>query len=242
MTERFVAEGAHVFATDLDGAEDCAADHAGENITYLQADVASEDDWQRVANAISERAGKLHVLVNNAGIDGADALEDLTLERWRKVMAVNVEGAFLATRYCRDLLARGGADCFGGASIVNVSSVMGRVGFTDTSAYNTSKGAIKLFSKATAIEFASKQVPIRVNSIHPGFVETPLLDKGLQKLVNSGIAASVDEVTAGISAMTPLGRLAKASEIAGAVLFLASEDASYMTGSELYVDGGWTAQ
>lgn len=239
VTDRLLGEGAHVFVTDLDASGE---DLSHANATYIQADVSAEDDWKKLITTISEKVSKLHMLINNAGRDGVGPVEEMSIDLWRQVFAVNSDGAFLATKHCHELLTRGGIDRTGGSSIVNVSSVMGKVGFTDTSAYNASKGAIKLFTKATAIEFATKKVPIRVNSVHPGFVTTPLLQKGLQQLVDSGVAGSVDEVSGALAAMTPMGRVAAPEEIANAVMFLASEEASYMTGSELYVDGGWTAQ
>lgn len=239
VTDRLLAEGAHVFVTDLDASGD---DLTHPNATYMQADVSSEDDWKQLIVAISDKVSMLHVLVNNAGRDGVGPVEDMSIDLWRQVFAVNSDGAFLATKHCHKLLAKGGADRMGGSSIINVSSIMGKVGFTDTSAYNASKGALKLFTKASAIEFANKKTPIRVNSVHPGFVTTPLLQKGLQQLADSGVAGSVDEVSGALAGMTPMGRVAAPEEIANVVMFLASEEASYMTGSELYVDGGWTAQ
>ncbi len=119
---------------------------------------------------------------------------------------------------------------------------MGKIGYPDTSAYNAGKGAVKLFSKAIAIEFATKRTPIRVNSVHPGFIRTPLFDKGMQRMVDQGVAESIDDLVAVLSEATPNGRMGTPDEIANAIAFLASDDSSYMTGSEVVVDGGWTAQ
>lgn len=239
IAERFAAEGASVFITDLD---DAAGERLPAGLCYFRADVTREADWERLARAIGEQEQRLHILVNNAGTDGVGPVEQLPLATWRRVQAVNVEGAFLGVKHCHDLLCRGGGETAAGASIVNISSILGQVGFVDTSAYNASKGAVRLFTKAAAVEFASKQTPIRVNSVHPGFVVTPLLESGLERMVERGVAESSDAIAQSLSASTPLGRLAQPSEIANAVLFLASDEASYITGSELYVDGGYTAQ
>jgi NAD(P)-dependent dehydrogenase (short-subunit alcohol dehydrogenase family) len=139
------------------------------------------------------------------------------------------------------LLAQTGKNTRFGSSIINISSILGLVGYVDTSAYNTGKGAVRLFTKSVAIEFAKKRTPIRVNSIHPGFVKTPLLEIGMQKWVAMGLADKAQDLIDGLAAATPNGRLAESSEIAGAAYFLASDDSSYCTGSELVVDGGWTA-
>jgi len=140
------------------------------------------------------------------------------------------------------LLAETGKRTPYGSSVINISSIMGIVGYPETSAYNASKGAVRLFTKAVAIEFATKRTPIRVNSIHPGFVETPLLRSGMQRWVDQGLAKSTQEIVDTIAAATPNGRLAAPAEIAGAAYFLACDDSSYCTGAELVVDGGWTAR
>lgn len=242
--ERFVAEGAQVVVSDLDSAEDAAATLGafGPGVTYIQADVTSENDWQAALDLVTRTHSALHILVNNAGIDLTGPVETIALADWRKIMAINVDGVFLGTRTFTPLLARSGAEVKGGASIVNVSSIMGMTGYSEVSAYNASKGAVRLFTKGIAVEFASKRMPIRANSVHPGFVETPLLAAGFQRWVDKGFAQKTDDLVAAMSAATPVGRLAQPEEIAGAIFFLASDDASYVTGSELVVDGGWTAQ
>ena len=156
---------------------------------------------------------------------------DVSLEDWHRTLRVNLDGVFLATKYCADLLAEAGRDHRGGASIINISSIMGLVALPKAGPYNASKGGVRLLSKSTALEFAAAGLPIRVNSVHPGFVETPLL-------TGSSSADAIAFYTSG----TPMGRMAQPSEIASVVAFLASDDASFMTGSELVVDGGWTAQ
>jgi NAD(P)-dependent dehydrogenase (short-subunit alcohol dehydrogenase family) len=186
--------------------------------------------------------GRLDVLVNNAGIDGSGALETLELAAWRRTMSINVDGVFLGTKTFAKLLAETGRGTKFGSSIINISSIMGLVGYSETSSYNAGKGAVRLFTKSVAIEFAQKRTPIRVNSIHPGFVKTPLMAIGMQKWVERGLAEKAQDLYDALAAATPNGRLAESSEIAGAAYFLASDDSSYCTGSELVIDGGWTAQ
>ena len=246
IAERFLAEGAEVVLSDLDAANTPVVtetlERLGKAASYIAANVTSEDDWTRARDQVAERHGKLHVLVNNAGTDLTGPVESLSLDGWRKIMAINVDGVFLGTKLFQPLLAASGGDFRGGSSIINISSIMGLVGYTDTSAYNASKGAVRLFTKSIAVEFATKRTPIRANSIHPGFVLTPLLHAGFQRWVEKGFAAQKQDLIDATSASTPLGRLADPAEIAGAAFFLASEDSSYMTGSEVVVDGGWTAQ
>jgi len=246
VAERYIAEGATVILSDLAAEDDAVVtatlDRLGIPASYLQLDVAQEAAWQTVAAQIRARHGRLDILVNNAGIDGTGAVETLDFALWRRVMSINVDGVFLGIKTMTPLLAETGATTPFGSSIVNMSSVMGLVGFSETSAYNTSKGAVRLMTKAVAIEFAGKRTPIRVNSLHPGFVRTPLMDIGFANMVQMGIADSVEQLIEQVSETTPVGRIAASTEIAGAAYFLASDDSSYCTGSELVVDGGWTAR
>jgi len=246
IAERYLAEGAEVVLSDLDPADSAHARDTlarlGQAASYVPADVTSEADWQRVHDTVRDQHGKCHILVNNAGTDLTGPVETLTLDSWRRIMAINVDGVFLGTKTFVPMLAQSGADFRGGSSLINISSIMGLVGYAEVSAYNASKGAVRLFTKGVAIEFATKKTPIRANSIHPGFVLTPLLHAGFDRWVDKGAAANAQVLIDTMSATTPIGRLADPSEIAGAAFFLASEDSSYMTGSELVVDGGWTAQ
>jgi NAD(P)-dependent dehydrogenase (short-subunit alcohol dehydrogenase family) len=244
--ERFLAEGAQVVLTDLDDPESALVAETlprlGEAAGYVRADVTRAEDWERARRTVAERHGKLHILVNNAGTDLTGPVESLTDEAWRRIMAINVDGVFMGTRAFVPMLAESGRDVKGGASIINVSSIMGLVGMGEVSAYNASKGAVRLFTKGIAVEFAQKKLPIRANSLHPGFVLTPLLTQGFQRWVDGGAAKKTQDLVDMVAARTPMGRLADPAELAGAAFFLASEDSSYMTGAELVVDGGWTAQ
>lgn len=244
--ERFLAEGAEVVLTDLQAADSEAAASTlarlGQAASYVQANVASEEDWAKVLTAVTERHGKLHILVNNAGIDLTGPVATTSLESWRRIMSINVDGVFLGTRTFVPLMEASGAEVKGGASIINVSSIMGLVGMSEVSGYNASKGAVRLFTKSIALEFAEKKMPIRANSLHPGFVITPLLQEGFQRWVDSGAAKQTQDLVDLMASKTPIGRLADPSELGSAVFFLAGSDSSYMTGAELVIDGGWTAQ
>ena len=246
IAERYVAEGAKVVLLDLDAEDSAAArevlDKLGASATYFRANVAEEADWQRVSDAVKDRHGKLHILVNNAGTDLTGPVESLSMESWRRIMSINVDGVFLGTKHFVPMMAACGGDFKGGASIINISSIMGLVGYSEVSAYNASKGAVRLFTKGIAIEFATKKMPIRANSIHPGFVMTPLMQAGFQRWVEKGFASDPQQLVDKMAATTPVGRLGDPAEIAGAAFFLASGDSSYVTGAEIVVDGGWTAQ
>ena len=224
----FVREGARVVIGDVleaDGrqveAEICAT---GGEAVFVPLDVTSEADWQRaVATAVS-RFGRLDILVNNAGVGGPGRLEDTTAEEWDRVMDINAKGVFLGTKAAIPAMRRAG-----GGSIINISSICGIVGSFANAAYHASKGAVRIFSKSAAIQYAKDQ--IRVNSIHPGFVDTPMARPGL--IGNESGKARMDA--------TPMGRFGKPIDIANGCLYLASDDSSWVTGSELVIDGGMTA-
>lgn len=244
--ERFLAEGAEVVVTDLDAPDSELAlstlERLGQAASYVQANVTSEEDWTRTEQAVNERHGRLHILVNNAGIDLTGPVSATSLEGWRRIMSINVDGVFLGVRTFVPLLEKSGSEVKGGASIINVSSIMGLVGMSEVSGYNASKGAVRLFTKSIALEFAQKGMPIRANSLHPGFVVTPLLQAGFQRWVDKGMAEKSQDLIDLMASRTPIGRLADPAELAAAAFFLAGSDSSYMTGAELVVDGGWTAQ
>lgn len=238
------AEGAAVLVTDLVGegaaqvAESIRA--AGGKAVSLEQDVTDEAGWVRAVTLAREHWGALHALVNNAGIaPTGDRIEALSLTDWRRTLAVNLDSVFLGTKHAILAMKDNGA---AGGSVINISSVYGFVGTTGAPDYVASKGAVRLFSKAAALECAESGYPIRVNSVHPGFIETPMLAQGLSRMVERGLVPSVDTATEAIRALHPIGRLGLPTDIASAVVFLASDDSSFMTGAELVVDGGFTAR
>jgi 3(or 17)beta-hydroxysteroid dehydrogenase len=234
----FAREGARVVATDIDPAGDQVADAiavAGGEAHFVRHDVSNEASWVAAVRRALEAFGRLDVLVNNAGISFAKPLGETTLAEWRRLMAVNLDGVFLGTREGVRAMRR-----TGGGSIVNVSSASGLVGSALASAYCASKGAVRLFTKAVALEVAGDG--IRVNSIHPGGVRTPIWSKAdfWPGLVEQ--SGSEDAALQALGKATPLGRLAEPEEVAEAILYLASDASRFMTGSELVLDGGYTAR
>jgi len=234
--EACAREGARVVITDINVAagEEQAKRLAatGAAVWFLRQDTTSESDWSRVVEEVVRLHGGLDVLVNNAGIGSHAPLEQETLEGWRRVQAVNMEGVFLGTREAvRVMKGRGG-------SIVNISSIEGIVGDPLVPAYNASKGGVRVFTKSAALHCAQQGYGIRVNSVHPGWVATPLVVDGIAMLPPEQAAALQQELLGRI----PLGRMAEPPEIANVIVFLASDEASYMTGSEVVVDGGYTAR
>ncbi len=201
----------------------------GGACVFLKHDVASEADWQRVIASTLDLFGKLDVLVNNAGVTVNKDIEETTLEEWRWVMSVNLDGVFLGIKY-----AIGAMKQTGGGSIINISSAAGIVGQLWAAAYCSSKGGVRLLTKAAALECskAGRDYNIRVNSIHPGCVRTALLEPILKK----------PEMAAIIGSLHPVGHLGEPDDVAYAVLYLASDESKFATGSELVIDGGYTAQ
>ena len=234
--ELFAQEGGKVVVTDYDieQAKDFVAGlvNKGLDVEVDSLDVTREDEWERVINGIMERHGRLDVLVNNAGVGWAGTAEDTTLEDWRTINAVNVEGVFLGTRKAIEVMKASSG------SIVNVSSIAGQIGEPLLAAYNASKGSVKIFTKAAALHCANSGYKIRVNSLHPGYTSTKLVNDLLQGFPTEEEGRLY---TDHVLSMIPVGRLAEPMEIAKPLVFLASDDAAYMTGSELTVDGGYTA-
>lgn len=244
ICECLSADGAIVYVTDLDPSDSPEARAVPDQIQgarYLALDATSEAGWQAARAQVDRDFGHLDILVNNVGADLTGKVQDLTLEDWRRLITLNLDTVFLGTKTFQPLLAKGGMSTPYGSSIVNISSIMGLVGMGEVAAYNASKGGVRLFSKSNALEFADAGIPIRVNSVHPGFVETPLLRKGFERWAERD-GTTADEMIAQMAATTPVKRLAQPKEIGKVVAFLASDDASYMTGSEVVVDGGWTAR
>lgn len=228
--------GAAVVATDL------AADVKGVKAdAYFQHDVTSAADWARIAAHVEKTHGRLDALVNNAGISIVGRIEDTPIEEWRRVHAVNVESVVVGVQTFLPLLKKGGQARKSGASIVNVSSVGGQRGAALNAAYCTSKGAVKLLSKSMAAEFGALQYNIRCNSVHPGAIETAMMSGILKRYVELGILPSYEAAHAGVVARHPIGRFGKPDEIGGGIVYLCSDAASFMTGAEFVIDGGFTA-
>lgn len=233
--------GATVIGGDLPAAPG-AWGEGRPNGRYLHLDVTDEASWQNAIAQIDEQYGRLDVLVHVAGIVVVEKMENTTLEQWRKQMAVNVDGVFLGTKSATALMDRTGRNLPHGSSLIVISSVAGLIGSPLHTGYCASKGAVKLFSKAAAMEFSALGYKIRVNTVHPSGVKTGMVDHILQRFVENGFAASVEEAAAGLGPAHPIGRMADPIDIAKTVRFLASDESGYMHGSELVVDGGYTAQ
>ena len=232
--ERFVAEGAIVVLADR--AEKALAEAYAALCDgrpphrAVRLDVTDEQQWIDSIAEIGSTIGRLDILVNNAGGAKAGAIAVTSLDEWRAFMALNLDSVFLGTKHALPLLARSGK-----GSIVNVSSIIGgQVALSHGGSYAASKAGVRGFTKATALECAALGNGIRANSVHPGQTETPLLAKGQADAAKRGRSAIVDRI--------PMGRLGIPREIADAILFLASDEASFVTGTELIVDGGYTAQ
>jgi NAD(P)-dependent dehydrogenase (short-subunit alcohol dehydrogenase family) len=226
----FVREGARVVIGDILESEgrDVEAElkAQGGEALFVRLDVTDEADWDRAVARTIERFGKLDVLVNNAGVGGAGRIEDTTIKDWDHVMDVNAKGVFLGTRAAIPAMRRAG-----GGSIINISSQLGLVG-TDNSSpqYQASKGAVRLLTKTTAIQYAREG--IRANSVHPGPIATAMTERR---------RADPEHYRRMLSRI-PLGRYGEPDEVAYGVLYLASDESAFVTGSELVIDGGWTAQ
>ena len=230
------AAGATVVATDLAAAAPgIEADH------YLQHDVTSEVDWRRAEAFVREHYRRLDALVNTAAISIVAKIEDTPLAEWHRVNAVNVDSVIVGVQVLLPLLKLGGEAQKGGASIVNFSSVGGQRGAAFNAAYCTSKGAVKLLSKCMGAEFAALGYNIRVNSVHPGGIDTDMLASILDRYVDLGAVPSREAALAGVIASHPAGRLGRPDELGGGVVFLCSDAASFVTCSELNNDGGFTA-
>jgi NAD(P)-dependent dehydrogenase (short-subunit alcohol dehydrogenase family) len=227
--ERLASEGATVVVTDVqdEAGEQAAASirDSGAAASFLHLDVADEDDWSRVVERVLSDHGRLDVLVNNAGLGDLATIEETSLPDWERTIAIDQTGVFLGMRASAEALKASGH-----GSVVNISSIFGTSGGFGTSpAYHAAKGAVRTLTKNVALHWATEGV--RVNSIHPGFIRTPILDQ-----------ARGTEVWEAMTASTPMGRLGEPEEIAAAVAYLASDDASFVTGLELYVDGGFIAR
>ena len=235
---RLASLGAEIIAADLPGRGEAVAAQNGAH--YLPLDVADENSWQDAKAYLSAKVGALEGLVNNAGIILMKSIRDTTLAEFRRVNAVNQDGVFLGMQYCLDLLSN--AKTEQGAAVVNFSSIYGLGGQPYYAAYCASKGAVRLLTKAAALEFSKENLNVRVNSIHPGVIDTNLARAPLQTLVDQGVLESVDAGIAGMVRSLPGKRMGQPAEIADVVGFLLSDASRFMNGAEVVVDNGISAR
>lgn len=229
---RFIKEGATVVVADINHDQGSTLTRElGEKAMFMELDVQEVQQWQGVITQILATYGQLDILVNNAGIAITGDVENCTLEDWRQTQSINSDGVFIGCQEAIKVMkARGGA-------IINISSIEGIIGEPKLPAYNASKGAVRIFTKSAALHCAQKDYAIRINSLHPGYVNTPMVSQAIAEFTEAEAVEFQHRVLSNI----PLKRMAHPEEIAATALFLASDDASYVTGAELIVDGGYTA-
>lgn len=234
--ERFAREGAKVMLTDIDTTEGervvAALKTEGLEVGFRRLDTRKADEWADVLQATASTWGPLNVLVNNAGIGLLGSIEDVTMADWRRTLDINLDGVFLGTQQGIAMMKANGG------SIVNIASIEGLIGDPMIPAYNASKGGVRIFTKSAAIHCARQRYNIRINNVCPGFIETSMVKNSVGALPDG----QAEMFHRALMERVPMGRLGQAAEIANAVLFLASDEASFVTGADLVVDGGHTAQ
>lgn len=237
MARMLAREGAKVMLTDIKDTEGevVATDilEDGGTAVYLHHDVADEAAWEEAMEAALDRFGRVDVVVNNAGVALSGPPDEQTLDDWQWLMGINLDGVFLGTKHAIRTMKRNRP---AGGSIINLSSIEGLVGDPDLGAYNASKGGVRLYTKSAALYCARERLNIRVNSIHPGYIWTPMVENHLRRQGN------VEEGRKALNAMHPVGHIGEPDDIAYGVVYLASDEAKFITGSELVIDGGYTAQ
>lgn len=231
-------EGATVVLADINEAaarsvlEAIRAEGGQGHCVHL--DVAREDHWVTAIGDIRTRYGRLDIVLNGAGTNIARSFpSDTTLQDWRHLMSINLDGVFLGTKHAVAMMQE--SDPVSG-SVINISSVMGLVGLPDIAAYNASKGGVRMYSKSVALSCAERRLNIRVNTIHPGFIRTPLLQKAMARFDDP------EEARRTYDALQPVGHLGEPMDVAYGVLYLASDESKFVTGTELVIDGGYTAR
>lgn len=247
QTARVMAQqGATVFVADIltDLAQQVARDinADGGHATALTLDVTSEAGWHDAIQQVTDSGGKLDILVNNAGYFFGKSLEDATLDDWRKLVDVNMTSVFLGTKICAPALREAGSLSPHGSAIINLSSIAGLVAAPNDPLYGMTKGGVTMFTKSVAISFANKGDRIRVNSVHPGVVNTQMGDQAIASQAKRLGIADTEQIRKLSAEKHPMGRIAETADIANAILFLASDDSAFMTGVSMPVDGGYTAQ
>jgi NAD(P)-dependent dehydrogenase (short-subunit alcohol dehydrogenase family) len=222
--QAFVAEGAQVVITDIDGTNhQTVLEALSPSAHFIEHNVADEQAWETAFTKTIELFGHVDIVVNNAGILDFNDAEHITDDIWHKVLAVDLDGVMYGVKHGIAHMKKNGG------SIINLSSIAGLIGIPNLFAYNAAKGGVKMLTKSAALYCAENQYQIRINSIHPGYVHTPMVD-------------AYPEMRADLEKLHPLGRLAEASEIAQMAVYLASDESKFVTGSELVIDGGYTAQ
>lgn len=225
IAKRFAQEGAKVALADInaENGEKVAAE-IGDDAIFVKLDVTQEDQWISAFETVIAKFGKVNVVVNNAGIADGTPIDELELKTWNKVIAINGTGVFLGTKHAIRNMKK-----FGGGSIINMSSIEGFIGEPQLPAYNFTKGGVRMLTKSAALYCAQQKLNIRVNTVHPGYIHTPMVDGNPDYV-------KFEE------GRTPMGHLGEPDDIANMALFLASDESKFATGSEFKVDGGYTAQ
>lgn len=238
--EVFVASGGSVVIGDiLDKEGNALAARLGDKCCFIHHDVTQESQWEAAVGKAIQKFGGLDILVNNAGIEQTKFLTDLDIADIQKLLNVNVAGVLLGHKHAIRAMKPGGAAGKGG-SIINLSSVAGLIGFPGLSLYSACKGAVRLISKAAAVECGRLGFGIRVNSVHPGYVDTEMGQQLLHSFVDAGAFPDFDAAAAAMLASHPIGRTGVPLDVAQAILFLASDLSSWTTGTEMVLDGGMT--
>lgn len=227
--------GAKIVVSDVNDGKETASAVGG---AYVKHDVRSEDEWQNAVAFAQKTFGGLDILVNNAGIFWLKPFTVETLEDFRRMQQINVEGVFLGLKHAIPAIAERANKWGGGGAVINLSSVAGLVGSPNTLTYNASKGAVRLMTKAAALECASLGQKVRVNSVHPGIIDTPMMAEAAETLA---VTTGANDLRQRFADFHPMKRMGRDTDIANAIVFLASDKAGFMTGAELVVDGGMTA-
>ena len=236
IARRMAAEGARILVTDVNGdgakavAETINDAHGAGRAFAITHDVTSEPDWTAAIEAAAQLLGGLSVLVNNAGVVTTATVEELSLDRWRRDMAINADGVFLGIRSALPLMRRAQP-----GSIINIASISALIAAHNFASYNASKAAVWMLSKSVALHCARQRLDIRCNSVHPAFIRTPILDELMR-------GKDREVMLAKLAAQVPLGRLGEPDDVAHAVVYLASDESRFMTGAEIKLDGGISAQ
>ncbi len=213
----------------------------GHDARFLRLDVTSPEDWDRAVSLATTEFGQLDILVNNAGIFLGVDFEDATMDDWNRISAINMGGVFLGAKHCAPALKAAGANSAHGSAIVNLSSIAGLVGAPLDPLYSMTKGGVSIFTKSLALDFARKTARIRVNSVHPGVIDTEMGQQTIDILGERYTGGDRERARKASVGRHPIGRLGTVTDIAKAILYLASDDASFVTGSNMVVDGGLTA-